>query len=174
MSDQLDLILIFRILYPISVEYTFFLSGCEAFTKINYKLNHEISLNFFCCFVLGCAGSSLLLGLFSTCGKKRLLSSCGAQTSHCDGGAQARGHEGFSSEYMGSVVVAPGLQSTGSIVVAYGLSYSTACGIFPEQGLNPFLPHWQSNSLSLNHHGSSHKLLKDQNQNSFFDQSSIT
>ena len=109
MSDQLDLILIFRILYPISVEYTFFLSGCEAFTKINYKLNHELRLNFLCCFVFGCAGSSLLLGLFSTCGKKRLLSSCGAQTSHCDGGAQARGHEGFSSEYMGSVVVAPGL-----------------------------------------------------------------
>ena len=97
MSDQLDLILIFRILYPISVEYSFFRSECEAFTKINYKLNHEISLNFCRCFVLGCAGSSLLLGLFSTCGKKRLLASCGARTSHCAGEALALGHEGFSS-----------------------------------------------------------------------------
>ena len=73
MNDQLDLILIFRTLYPMFVEYTFFLSECEAFTEINYKLDHELSLNFLCCFVFGCAGSSLLLGLFSTCGKKTLL-----------------------------------------------------------------------------------------------------
>ena len=35
-----------------------------------------------------------------------------------------------------SVVAAPGLQSTGSIVVAHGLSRSVACGIFPDQGSN--------------------------------------
>ena len=32
---------------------------------------------------------------------------------------------------MGSLVVVPGLESTGSVVVVHGLSYSAACGIFP-------------------------------------------
>ena len=36
-----------------------------------------------------------------------------------------------------SVVVALGLQRTGSIVVVHGLSHPVACGIFPDQGLNP-------------------------------------
>ena len=36
---------------------------------------------------------------------------------------------------MGSVVEVPGLQSTGSIVVAQRLSCSAACGIFLDQGL---------------------------------------
>ena len=34
------------------------------------------------------------------------------------------------------------LWSTGSVVVAHGLSCSAACGIFPDQGLNPRLLHW--------------------------------
>ena len=32
------------------------------------------------------------------------------------------------------IVVAPGLYSTGSIVVAHGLNYRTSCGIFLDQG----------------------------------------
>ena len=36
--------------------------------------------------------------------------------------------------YSGSVVVVPGLQSTGSTAVARGLSCSAARGIFPDQG----------------------------------------
>ena len=47
-----------------------------------------------------------------------------------------------------SVVVACRLQSAGSVVVAHGLSCSAACGIFPEQGLNPCLLRWQ---VVLNH-----------------------
>ena len=39
-----------------------------------------------------------------------------------------------------SLVGAPRLWSTGSVVVAHGLSCSMACGIFPDQGLNPCLP----------------------------------
>ena len=54
----------------------------------------------------------------------------------------------------GSAVAAPGLQSTSSIVVAHGLSCSTACGIFPEQGSNLCLLHWQADSLPLSHQGS--------------------
>ena len=42
---------------------------------------------------------------------------------------------------------APRLQSSGSVAVVYGLSYFTACGIFPDQGSNLCLPHWQAYSL---------------------------
>ena len=41
---------------------------------------------------------------------------------------------------MGSIIAAPGLWSTGSIVVAHGLSCPAACGIFPDQGSNPVSP----------------------------------
>ena len=44
---------------------------------------------------------------------------------------------------MDSVVVASGPQCTGSIVMAQGLSCSTAFGIFPGQGSNWCLLHWQ-------------------------------
>ena len=44
------------------------------------------------------------------------------------------------SRRSGSVVVAHGLYCTGSVVVAHGLRCSTACGIFPDQGLNPWPP----------------------------------
>ena len=36
-----------------------------------------------------------------------------------------------------SVVAAPGLQSTGSVVAGHGFSCSAACGSFPDQGSNP-------------------------------------
>ena len=35
--------------------------------------------------ILLCAGSSLLCGLFSSCGEQELLSSCDAWASHCSG-----------------------------------------------------------------------------------------
>ena len=40
----------------------------------------------------------------------------------------------------GSVVVARGLQSTGSVVVVHELSCSMACEIFPDQGSEPVSP----------------------------------
>ena len=36
----------------------------------------------------------------------------------------------------------------------HGRSYSAACGIFPGQGLNLCLLHWQVDSLPLSHQGS--------------------
>ena len=48
----------------------------------------------------------------------------------------------------------PGLWSTGLIVVVHGLSCSVACGIFPDQGSNPCLLHWQVGSLPLSYQGS--------------------
>ena len=35
-----------------------------------------------------------------------------------------------------------------------GLTCSVACGIFPDQGSNPSLLHWQTDSLPLSHEGS--------------------
>ena len=66
---------------------------------------------------------------------------------------------GFSSwslgfRHLGSVAVAPRLQSTVSIVKVHGLSCSTACGIFPDQRLNPCLLYGQADSLPLSHQGS--------------------
>ena len=40
------------------------------------------------------------------------------------------------------LAAAPGLPSTGSVVVLHGLSFSVACGILPNQGLNLRLLHW--------------------------------
>ena len=54
---------------------------------------------------------------------------------------------------------AHGLQSTGSVVVAHGLSCSTACGIFLDQGFNPCPLHWQVDSSPLCHQGSPLLLL---------------
>ena len=52
---------------------------------------------------------------------------------------------------MSSVGGAPGLQSTGSAVVAHGLGCSVACGVFLDQGLNPHLVHGQADSFPLSH-----------------------
>ena len=43
---------------------------------------------------------------------------------------------------------------TGSVVVAHGPSCSVACGIFPDQGLNPCPLHRQADSQPLRHQGS--------------------
>ena len=55
---------------------------------------------------------------------------------------------------VGSAVAAPRVQSTGSTVVAHGLSCSVVCGVFPDQRSNPCLLHWQVDSLLLSHQGS--------------------
>ena len=47
-----------------------------------------------------------------------------------------------------------GSRRTGSVAVAHGPSCSAACGIFPDQGLNPCPLHWQADSQQLRHQGS--------------------
>ena len=44
--------------------------------------------------------------------------------------------------------------ATASVVVAHGLSCSTACGIFPDQGSNLCPLHWQADFKPLDHQGS--------------------
>ena len=47
-----------------------------------------------------------------------------------------------------------GSRRAGSVVVAHGPSCSTACRIFPDQGLNPRPLHWQADSQPLRRQGS--------------------
>ena len=68
---------------------------------------------------------------------------------------------GFSSCSTGSVVMARGPQGTGSVVVTYRLSCSSACGIFLDQGLNPCTQHWQVDSYPLCHLGSPEVYFKE-------------
>ena len=90
-------------------------------------------------------------GFFSSCGKQGLLSGCGLWISVCRSfcccGAQALGTRASLPEAHGLSNVAPRLQNTGLIVVVHGLS----CSIFPTQGSNPHLLHWQVDSLPLSH-----------------------
>ena len=65
---------------------------------------------------------------------------------------QALGLQEF--RHVGSTVSTPRLQGTASIVGAHRLSCSPTCGMFLDQGSNPCLLHWQSDSLSPSHQGS--------------------
>ena len=62
---------------------------------------HFLFFHFVYLFIFGSSGSSFLSGPFSSCDEQMLLSSCGAQASHCTGfscfGAGAPGHMAFSS-----------------------------------------------------------------------------
>ena len=58
------------------------------------------------------------------------------------------------------VAVAPTSQSAGSIVAAHELGCPTACGIFPDQGLNLCPLHWQPDSYPSEHQGSPHGCFK--------------
>ena len=90
----------------------------------------------------------------------RGLSSCGAWAPEHVGSvvAASRGHS--SSRCAGLSPSRPlllrstGSSRAGSVIVAHGLSCSEACGIFPDQGLNPCPLHWQADSQPLRHQGS--------------------
>ena len=47
-----------------------------------------------------------------------------------------------------------GSRRAGSAIVVHRPSCSVACGIFPDQGLNPCPLHWQADSQPLLHQGS--------------------
>ena len=90
-------------------------------------------------FLFGCAGPSLLGGLFSSCSQWGLLSRVGA---------------GFSLWWLfllqsrdSRAHGPPFLWHLGLGVVAHGLSCPEAYGIFPAQGSNLSLLHWQLDYL---------------------------
>ena len=98
-------------------------------------------------FFLAVLGLHCCTQIFSSFREWGLLSSCGAQASLvvsylvAEHGLQGAGASVAVAH--GSVFAAPGLWSTGSVVVAHELICSSACGIFLDQGLNPCLLHWQ-------------------------------
>ena len=104
----------------------------------------------------GCAESSLLCTLLSSCleqgqslvvvhGLLIVVASLGAE--HRLSGVQTL------------VAEAPGLYSTDSIVVAYGLSCSAACEIFPDQGLNPLSPALARGFFAIEQPGKLHFII---------------
>ena len=99
----------------------------------NFHLFLFLFLSLF--FICGCAGSSLLCGLFSSCGEQGLLSY---------GWAQALGHTGFRS--CRSWTLEDSLND-----VVHGLSCSTTGGTSPDQESDPRLLNWQKDSLPLSH-----------------------
>ena len=86
------------------------------------------------CFLVVASGGYVLLQceVFSLCG-----------FSHCSGFSCCRV---WTLGCIGSTVAAHRPQSTGSVVVAYRLSCSATCGIFPDQGSNLCPLHWQVDS----------------------------
>ena len=78
----------------------------------------------------------LLIAVASLVAKHRLMGTQASVIAFCD-----------------SIVAAPGLQSTGSVAVAHGLSCSAACGIFPDRGLNPCFLNLHMDCLPLSHQG---------------------
>ena len=77
------------------------------------KWNWHFKIKFYL-FIFGCAGSSLLCGLFSSCGKRGPLSHCGTLASHCNGFLWSTGSRsgGFSSCCVW--VLGHGLQQCGT------------------------------------------------------------
>ena len=95
----------------------------------------------------------LFLVALGLCCCAQAFTSCGEQGQLTAGAAlpcvvaehRLQAHRLQQLQHVGSVVAAPGLQSTGPIVVAHGLSCSAACGIFLHPRMNPRLLHWQAN-----------------------------
>ena len=106
-------------------------------------------------FVFGCAGLRCCSGFslvvasggYSLFAVRRLLSGMAPVVA----GAGSRVRWLQQLHHMGSVSAAPGLQSTGSIVVALGFNCSSMCGIFLDHERNPRLLHWQADSSPLSY-----------------------
>ena len=77
-------------------------------------------------------------------GLSLVVASGGHSSSRCAGPSLARP----------LLLPSTGSRRAGSVIVAHGPSCSVACGIFPDQGSNPCLLHWQADSQPLRHQGS--------------------
>ena len=69
-----------------------------------------------------------------------------AWASHCSDSSCCRALPLLSAPAL--VVAAVRLRNTDSVAVMHGLSCSAACGIFPDQGSNLQLLHWQADSMA--------------------------
>ena len=85
-----------------------------------------------------------------------LFSSCGGLTSlQCTGFSLwwSLLLPSTGSRVRGPVAEVPALWGPGSAALAHRLCCPAARGIFPDQGSNPCLLHWQVDSSPLSHHG---------------------
>ena len=100
--------------------------------------------------IFGCAASSLLSGGSSlgACAGLSLQGLLFLGSPAGSGGARKLSSHGSQA-----------LEHRLSIAVAHGLSCSVVCGIFPDQGLNPCLLHWQADALPRSHEGSPSRAL---------------
>ena len=96
-----------------------------------FKLQYIVALQ--CWLLFGCAGSLLLHGVFSSCNKQGLFSVCSAWAFNCRGFSL----QSMGSRHVNSVVVAPGIQSTGSVVLAQGLSCLRSTWDLPGPEIKP-------------------------------------
>ena len=143
----------------LSLFHIFFIQVLQCWVYIFLQQLYILFLyNFIYLFIFSCAGSLLLHRLFCSCDEHGLyfIAVCGlliAVISHVsDHGYQACRLQQL--WHIGSVVADSRLQSTGSVIMAYGLSCSTASGIFLDQGSNLCHLHWQVDLLPLSHQGS--------------------
>ena len=91
-------------------------------------------------FIFGCVGASFLCEGFVATG--------GHSSSQCADLSLSRP----------LLLRSTGSRHAGSVIVAHGPSCSAACGILPDQGLNPCPLHWQADSQPLHNQGSPHYL----------------
>ena len=108
---------VFLLNNSVTCSFFFFLYIVLYYLKKNYL------------YIFGCAGSLLLLGLFSSCVEWGRFSSCSARAFPCCGFSCCR---------------AWALRCVSSVVMVHGLSCPVACGIFPDQRWNPSPQHWQA------------------------------
>ena len=101
------------------------------------SFHRELALCFL--FVFAALGFHCCAQAFSGCSKQGLLCRCGAQASH---------YSAFSCWGPRA------LGCTGSLAVVLRLSCPEACGIFPDQGPNPYHLHRRVGCLPLGHQGS--------------------
>lgn len=83
---------------------------------------------------------------------------CCARASHCDGFSSpstGSGCSGFSScSTWAQQLGLARSRAQATLVLAHGLSCSSACGYFPDQGPNPRPLRWEVDSYPLYHQGS--------------------
>ena len=116
-----------------------FIMSSAIFLKIFLSISDFFLIIYFYLFNFSCVGSS-----FSVRGLSPVVASGGHSSLRCAGLSLSRPLPLWST----------GSRRAGSVVVAHGPSCSAACGIFPNQGSNPCLLHWQADSQPLRHQGS--------------------
>ena len=113
---------------------------CTGRQTLNHCATREalfVFFNFFNLFIY----FWLCWGFVSVRGLSPVAASGGHSSSQCTGLSLSRP----------LLLRSTGSRCAGSVVVAHGPSCSAACGIFPDQGSNPCLLHWQADSQPLRH-----------------------